>query len=219
MTVSPDAQPSFVSATRTAYDTVAASYAEMADGMLAESTWDRAMLNAFAELVGPAGPVGDLGCGPGRIAGYLASLGLDVFGLDLSPGMVEVARRAYPGLKFEVGSLLALELANESLAGALTWYSIIHTPPARLPEVFAELARVLVPGGRLLLAFQVGDEVRHIEQGYGHDGLSLDAYRLRPELIEQLAADAGLTVESRLVREPEPPHEKTPQAYLVARKG
>ncbi|SEO82491.1 class I SAM-dependent DNA methyltransferase [Amycolatopsis saalfeldensis] len=219
MTVSPDAQPAFVSATRTAYDTVAVSYAEVLDGLLAESTWDRAMLNAFAELVGPAGPVGDLGCGPGRIAGYLASLGLDVFGVDLSPAMVEVARRAYPGLKFEVGSLLALELADESLAGALAWYSIIHTPPARLPEVFGELARVLVPGGRLLLAFQVGDEVRHIEQGYGHDGLSLDAYRLRPELIEQLAADAGLTIESRLVRAPEPPHEKTPQAYLVARKG
>ena len=218
MTVSPDAQPGFVSATRAAYDTVAASYAEIAEGMLADSTWDRAMLNAFAELVGPAGPVADLGCGPGRIAGYLASLGLDVFGVDLSPGMVEVARRAWPELTFQVGSLLALELADESLAGALAWYSIIHTPPARLPEVFAELARVLVPGGRLLLAFQVGDEVRHIEQGYGHDGLSLDAYRLRPELIENLAADAGFTIESRLVRAPEPPHEKVPQAYLVARK-
>jgi SAM-dependent methyltransferase len=219
MTDSPDAQPGFVSATRTAYNTVAASYAEAADGLLAESIWDRAMLNAFAELVGPTGPVGDLGCGPGRIAGYLASLGLDVFGVDLSPGMVEVARQAYPGLKFEVGSLLALELADESLAGALAWYSIIHTPPARLPELFAELARVLVPGGRLLLAFQVGDEVRHIEQGYGHDGLSLDAYRLRPELVERLLVGAGFTVESRLVREPEPPHEKTSQAYLVARKG
>jgi SAM-dependent methyltransferase len=219
MTFSPGSQPGFVSATRAAYDTVAADYAELLRDSLASSIWDRAMLDAFAELVGATGQVGDLGCGPGRITGYLASRGLDVFGVDLSPGMVEVARREYPGLKSEVGSLLALELADESLAGALAWYSIIHTPPARLPEVCTELARVLVPGGVLLLAFQVGDEVRHIEEGYGHTGLSFDAYRLRPELIERLLADAGFSVESRLIRAPEPPHEKTPQAYLVARKG
>ncbi|MDT8912767.1 class I SAM-dependent methyltransferase [Amycolatopsis sp. PS_44_ISF1] len=209
----------FLSETRTAYDTVAAGYAETLRGRLAGSPWDRAMLDAFAELVGPAGPVGDLGCGPGRITGYLAARGLDVFGVDLSPGMVEVARREHPGLVFEVGSLLGLGQADASLAGALVWYSIIHTPPARQPEVFAELARVLVPGGRVLLAFQVGDEVRRIERGYGHEGLSLVAYRLRPESVEQWAVAAGFTVESRMVRAPEPPSERTPQAYVVVRKG
>jgi SAM-dependent methyltransferase len=212
----PVAEPPDVSKTRIAYDRVAESYAELLRDALDDSPWDRAVLGTFAELVGTSGLVGDLGCGPGRLTGYLASLGLDVFGVDLSPGMVEVARRTHPALRFEVGSLAALELADGALAGVLAWYSLIHTPPERLPLVVAELARVLAPGGRLLTAFQVGDELRHIAHGYGHD-VSLDAYRLQPDFVAGLFTDAGLAVEARLVREPKPP-EKTSQAYLLARK-
>ncbi|HWD02499.1 MAG TPA: class I SAM-dependent methyltransferase [Amycolatopsis sp.] len=210
-------EPAFVAATRTAYDTVAVSYAEQLKDLLAESPWERAMLHTFRELVGPGGRVGDLGCGPGRITGYLAARGLDVFGVDLSPGMVEVARKTYPDLTFEVGSLAALPLADSSLAGALAWYSLIHTPPDRIPALIAELARVLSPGARLLTGFQVGDGPKHITHGYGHD-VVLDAYRLDPDFITGLLADAGLTVEARLITAPVPP-QPTPQAYLLARKG
>ncbi|MET9000771.1 methyltransferase domain-containing protein [Amycolatopsis sp. NPDC004169] len=209
-------EPAFVTETRTAYDTVADSYAEELRNLLDESPWDRAVLSTFAELVGKTGLVGDLGCGPGRLTGYLASLGLDVFGVDLSPGMIDAARRAHPELRFEVGSLAALALADGSLAGAVAWYSLIHTPPADLAPVIAELARVLAPGGRLLTGFQVGDERRRITRGYGHD-VALDAYRLPPEFVAGLCVEAGLVVEARVVREPQPP-EKTPQAYLLARK-
>ncbi|MFJ9784589.1 class I SAM-dependent DNA methyltransferase [Amycolatopsis sp. NPDC101161] len=209
-------EPAYVTDTRTAYDTVADAYAEAARDALATSPWDRAMLGTFAELLGETGPVADLGCGPGQVTGHLASLGLDVFGVDLSPGMVSVARAAYPELRFEVGSMTALELEDGSLAGALAWYSLIHTPPERLPALVAELARVLAPGGRLLTAFQVGDERRHISQGYGHE-VSFDAYRLQPDFVVDLFAAAGLTLEARLVREPREP-EKVPQAYLLGRK-
>lgn len=210
-------EPSYVSETRTAYDTVAESYAEELRGELAANPWDRAVLTTFAELVGTTGPVGDLGCGPGRHTGYLASLGLDVFGVDLSPGMVEVARRTHPGLRFEVGSLSALDLPDGALAGALAWYSLIHTPPERLAQVVAELVRVLAPGGRLLTAFQVGDERRRITHAYGHD-VSADAYRLRPEFVAEMFTAAGLDLEVRLVRQPKPPYESSPQAYLLGRK-
>jgi SAM-dependent methyltransferase len=201
---------------RAAYDTVAASYAEELRDVLDRSPWDRRMLDTFAELVGTTGLVGDLGCGPGHLTGYLSSLGLDVFGLDLTEGMVAQARRAHPELRFQVGDLGALDLADESLAGAIAWYSLIHTPPEQLPLVVAELARVLAPGGRLMTAFQVGDERRHLTHAYGHD-ISLDAYRLRPEFVAGLFGDAGLVVQAQLVREPTPP-EKSPQAYLLARK-
>ncbi|QFU86853.1 class I SAM-dependent methyltransferase [Amycolatopsis sp. YIM 10] len=203
--------------TRIAYDTVAESYDELLRDELDANPWDRAMLDAFAGLVGTAGPVGDLGCGPGRLTGHLAALGLDVFGVDLSPGMIAVARRTHPDLRFEVGSLGALDLGDGSLAGALAWYSLIHTPPEQLPDVAAELARVLAPGGRLLTAFQVGDEHRHITHAYGHD-VSVDAYRLRPDSVTKLLTDAGLVLEAQLVRQPRPPLERVPQAYLLARK-
>lgn len=210
-------EPLDLAQTRTSYDTVAVAYEQILRDALAASPWDRAVLDTFAELVGPAGPVADLGCGPGRITTYLAGRGLDAFGVDLSPGMIDVARTAHPHLRFEVGSMSALSLADGSLAGAVAWYSFIHTPPERLPAVFAEIARVLRPGGVLAVAFQVGDERLHIAHAYGHD-VTADAYRLPPDTVADLMADAGLAIQAQLERQPEPP-EKTPQAYLVARKA
>ena len=207
--------------TRTAYDTVAVAYEALLRDALAASPDDRAVLALFAERVrlsvrlSGGGPVGDLGCGPGRITSHLHALGLDVFGVDLSPVMVAVARRAHPRLPFEVGSLLALPVRDDALAGAVAWYSVIHTPPERLPAVVGELVRVVRPGGWLGLAFQEGDgEPRHIAHGYGHD-VDLDVWRHSPSYVESLLAAAGAPVQVRVVREPQGA-EKTRQAYLLA---
>ena len=207
-----------LAAVRESYDTVAADYADLLRDALAAAPHDRAVLGLFAELVLAAGggPVADVGCGPGRITAHLAHLGLDAFGIDLSPGMVEVARRDHPGLRFDVGSVTGLDLPDGTLAGALAWYSLIHTPTAGLPAVLAELARVLRPGGQLLVAFQAGDEPVHLHHAYGHD-VRLVNHRRPPELVEELLAAAGLAVHTRLLREPEG-REKSPQAYLLARR-
>jgi SAM-dependent methyltransferase len=208
-----------LTATRTSYDTVAVDYERLLRDELAKSPFDRAMLGVFAErvLAGGGGLVGDLGCGPGRLTGHLASLGLDVFGVDLSPEMVAVARRVCPGVRFEVGSMTALDLKDESLAGALAWYSTVHTPPEELPVVFEEFHRVLAPGGQLLMAFKVGDECVHLSHAYGRD-LDLDVYRFPPERVAELLGEAGFVEVARLVREAEGDTEATPQAYLLARK-
>ena len=185
---------------------------------LAVKPWDRSVLATFAELVDSdgGGVVADLGCGPGRITAHLSDLGLDVFGVDLSPGMITVARASHPGLRFVVGTITDLPIADASLAGAVAWYSIIHTPPEHLPIVFAEFARVLAPGGRLLMAFQAGDERRHLDTAYGHS-ISLDAWRLSPEKMASLLNEAGLPVDARLVRQPDE-REKVPQAFIVAHR-
>jgi SAM-dependent methyltransferase len=204
--------------TRTAYDLVAEDYARLLADWLDASPWEQAVLGAFAATVLAAGggPVLDAGCGTGRITGHLAALGLDVSGVDLSPGMVDVARRTLPDLPFAVGTMADLAVADGTLAGALAWYSIIHTPPADRPAVFDELARVLAPGGHLVVAFQVGNERVRLEHAYGHD-LTLDAYRLDPDTIAAELEAAGLPVTARLVRDPVAP-EPQQQAYLLARK-
>jgi len=211
-------EPSHVRATRTAYDTVAVSYAELLASGLDAKPVDRALLGLFAELVqaAGAGPVADIGCGPGRVTAHLRGLGLDVFGIDVSAGMVAEARRRHPGLRFDEGSMSALDLPDGGLAGIVAWYSVIHTPPDELALIFAELTRVLTPGGQLLLAFQAGDERVRLEHAYGHR-IALDTYRLDPDRIAQLLSEAGLVVHSRMVREPA--HlETVRQAFLLARR-
>jgi SAM-dependent methyltransferase len=211
-------EPAFLVATRVAYDTVATDYAVQVGSALADQPLDRAMLSVFAELVVAIGGglVADLGCGPGRVSAYLQSLGVTAFGVDLSPAMIAEARRLCPTLRFDVGSMFDLDLADGAVGGIVAWYSIIHVPPELLPVLFAEYHRVLAPGGQLMLAFQVGDERRHLEHAYGHS-ISLDAYRLPPDRIADLLRRTGFDVRAQLVREPDEP-EKTRQAYLLARK-
>ncbi|MCX4096412.1 class I SAM-dependent methyltransferase [Nocardia sp. alder85J] len=200
--------------TQQAYDEVAQHYAELFATELDTKPFDRAMLAAFAESAG-AGPVADLGCGPGRLTGHLHGLGLDVFGVDLSPEMIRLARVAHPTLRFEVGPMQRLAVADGSLGGIVAWYSIIHTPPQSLPEVFAEFGRVLRPGAPLLLGFFAAD-APHDVQPYDHR--VTPGFRWSARRIEELLRPCGIAAEARLIREPLPA-ERCPQIYLQARKS
>lgn len=199
--------------TRQSYDTVVAGYAELVRGYPADEPYDRAVFALFAELAG-AGSVADVGCGPGHVTAHLRSLGVDAFGIDLSPQMVARAQREHPGLRFEVGSMTALDLRDGSLAGLLAWYSLIHLPDEAAAAFLRRARRVLRPGGVLLLGFQVGDERRHKTEGYGGHPMSVDLH-LRPvERVAAWAADAGLTIEAQIVQDPGGP---LPHGRLLAR--
>ncbi|MBP2706473.1 class I SAM-dependent methyltransferase [Microbispora sp. RL4-1S] len=204
--------------TRAAYDAVAVLYAELFRDHLATQPLDRSLLGAFAELAADlgAGPVGDLGCGPGRITAYLSSLGLSVFGVDLSETMVETARREHPDLRFEVGSMTDLDLADGSLGGAVAWYSIIHTPPEDLPVVFAEFSRVLAPGAPLILAFYSADAPLTPPRTFDHK--VTPAYLRSPEAVLDLLRRTGFDEIAQAVREPAP-DERFQQGYLLVRRA
>jgi ubiquinone/menaquinone biosynthesis C-methylase UbiE len=205
--------------TRISYDTVAESYAEMVRPKFAREPYHRAVLGLFAELVNAdgTGKVVDVGCGPGHVTAYLHNLGIEAFGVDLSPAMVELARRHHPDQRFEVGSMTELALADASVAGLLAWYSIIHVPDDVIPQVFAHFRRVVRPGGVVLLGFQVGDEHRLKTSGYGGHPMSVHVYLRPPERVAGFLHDAGLPVEARIVQEPDEPT-SAPHAYLLARR-
>ncbi|MFJ7070512.1 class I SAM-dependent methyltransferase [Streptomyces sp. NPDC101115] len=123
-------------------------------------------------------------------------LGLDALGVDLSPAMIEVARRDHPGLEFRVGSVTDLDLGEGSLGGLVAWYSLIHVPEHELGRVLAGFRRALRPDGPLLLAFHVGDGSRLKTEGYGGHPMRVRAHLRRPEELAERLAEAGFAVEA-----------------------
>ena len=205
----------WLSETRSSYDTDAVGYADKVRGLLGEMPYLRASLELFAELVHSSGggPVADVGCGPGYVTGYLHDTGLDVFGIDLSPEMVAIARRDYPDLRFDVGTMTDLDLEDDSMVGIVAFWSVIHVPDRAIPGVFEEFRRVLRPQGLLLVGFHVGDETRHASEGYTGRPINVDSHRRRPSKIMDWLRDAGFTIEAELVIGP---HEDVPGAVIFA---
>ncbi|MDT0319869.1 class I SAM-dependent methyltransferase [Streptomyces millisiae] len=205
---------SYLRATADAYDAVAVLYAEFARDELDGQPLDRAFLAAFAELA-RTGPVVEVGCGPGRVVAHLHRLGLDISGVDLSPVMIDLARETYPELRFEVGSMDALDLADGSLHGVLSWYSVIHTPPKELPPYFTEFHRVLAPGGHLLLGFFEAEG----EQVTDFDHKVVTAYRWPIDDLAALARAAGFVEVGRMTREPHEGERPFRQGRLLMRRA
>ncbi|WP_406095007.1 class I SAM-dependent methyltransferase [Streptomyces sp. NBC_01013] len=206
--------------TRVAYDAAARTYAELFGDELRNRPLDRAMLAAFAELVRAHGEgrVADLGCGPGHITAHLDTLGLSAFGVDASSGMIESARHAHPGLRFDVGSMTALDIDDGALGGVLSRWSVIHTPPPELPVFLAEFHRVLAPGGHLLIGFSASEDAAHPTQVFDH--AVAPAYRWWPDHLAALLRTAGLAEVARMVREPQPDDRRQfREIHLLARKG
>ncbi|MFI8505033.1 class I SAM-dependent methyltransferase [Streptomyces sp. NPDC085524] len=186
--------------TRAAYDGVVELYASLFDDRLETHPFSRTMINTFAELVRGTGNLraADVGCGPGHLTAMLHELGLDAFGLDLSPGMVGHARRARPALRFEEARMEALPVEDGSLGGVLAHYSMIHTPPAELPALLAEQVRVLAPGGLLLVSFFATEGTEPVR----FDHKVTPAYSWPVDDFVELLADAGLVPFARLIHDP-----------------
>ena len=204
-------------------------YAEVVGGELADRPLERGLLSAFAAMVGPGGRVADLGCGPGHVTDHLRSLGLNASGLDLSPGMVEVARERAPGCRFAVGSMLELPYADDELDGAVAVYSVIHLDTAARATAYAEAARVVRPGGWYLIGFHTSGQssVGTHEMGgtavmttWWDQPVELTFHFLDPAEESAALATAGWRLTARLDREPMPDVEaQTRRCYLLLQRA
>lgn len=205
---------------RDAHDVLAEVYVERLAGLLDQMPVEQALLGLFCQLVREGGAgldVADVGCGTGRLAPYLSSQGLVPHGVDLSPEMVRVARRDHPGHDFVLGDLRALPFADDAVAGAVAWYSLMYLDPADRPGGFAELARVVRPGGHLALAWKAGDDEVHRAGGGLGLGIAFDVYWLSPQQVQRRVLDAGFRVVLWGGR-PADPDEEQPQGYLIAQR-
>jgi ubiquinone/menaquinone biosynthesis C-methylase UbiE len=204
---------------RESYDRLAHEYTRRIFDELQHKPLDRELLNRFAAETAGRGQVCDMGCGPGQVARYLRDIGANVFGLDLSTGMLEQARQLSPDIAFHEGNMLALDIPDQTLAGIAAFYAIVNISKESLPVVFQEMARVLQPGGLLLLAFHIGDEALHEEELWGQP-ISMEFFLLPPLEIRCQLEAAGLTVEEIIERNPYAPEVEyqSRRAYVFARK-
>jgi ubiquinone/menaquinone biosynthesis C-methylase UbiE len=200
------------------YDRLAKDYALKIYGELEHKPLDRELLTRFAADAKGRGTICDMACGPGHVTRFLRDAGADVFGIDLSPQMIVQARALNPDISYREGNMLALDLESGSLAGITAFYAIVNIPMTSLPTVFAGMLRVLQPGGLLLLAFHIGDEVMRPEELWGNR-IGMDFYQLQPHRIEHLLTEAGFVIDDVIERDPYPDIEfQSRRAYIFARK-
>jgi len=101
----------------------------------------------------------------------------------------------------------------------VAFYSIIHFHDGQLARAFSEMARALVRGGLVAVAFHVGDEVLHRTEWWGEQ-VALDARYLPTEHVAELLREQGFEVTSSAERDPYAPdvEYQSRRAYLVARR-
>lgn len=205
---------------RASYDAMAARYAVGAAANDAGHPFERWLLGHLMELAGPSDVV-EVGCGSGQVSALLAGHGAKVTGIDLSPAMIEEARKRFPELHFDVGDLRTLlrPASADGWGAVVAWYSLVHFAPAELGEVVAGLVRPLRPGGWLLFAGHAGTGVRHVADWFG-EAVDLDFVRHEPEAVAAAFTAAGLTDVVWYHRSPDPSREETTaRGYVLGRRG
>lgn len=199
------------------YNRLAEEYAKHYGDELREKPFDRLLLERFAQDVPSGKRICDLGCGSGHVTGYLKNLGFDVIGIDISPGMIEVAKRTYHSIEFRVGDMLASDMPDESLGEIVALYSIIHVERDQLRPTLGEMLRVLVPGGSVLVSFHKGEGALHEEESLGKP-IPFDCTLFEPDEVREVMEDVGFVIEMVAVRSPYDFEFPTTRVYIWGRR-
>lgn len=171
---------------RAAYARRAGEYIARLGSIDATALADQDLIGAWVRSV--HGPVLDIGCGPGHWASFLHQTGVEITGIDPVPKFINDARARFPDVAFRVGRAEALDVDDASVGGILAWYSLIHTDPSQLAAVFSEFARVLRPGGSILVGFFAGMDLTRFDHAV------TTAYFWPPDMLSAVIEDAGFSV-------------------------
>ena len=146
----------------------------------------------FVALARPGRDVLDAGCGVGRDLAWLESQGCHMIGIDLSRGMLRLARRVTASALVQ-GDLRRLPFTSNQLGGVWCSASLLHLPRADSRSALQELRRVVVLGAPLLLAVQEGVGERWVRGRYASEERLFTLYR-QPEL-EDLVGRCGFRLQ------------------------
>lgn len=200
------------------YDIVAKEYAETFIGEHEKKPKDQEILRRFSQEIGDRRPVWDFGCGPGQTTKYLKDLGMEISGLDLSGKILEQARQIHPEIHFRKGNILNLEFDEDSIAGVVAFYAIVHFTEEQVESAFREIFRVLQPGGTFLLTYHVGEETIHLEEFLGKE-IDIEFMFFTSDFIFRCLKNMGFEKIEIIEREPYPEVEyESRRAYVFAKK-
>jgi len=208
-----------ISDVQSSYDLIADEYARRIYDELQHKPLDCRLLDRLAESIRNVGIACDLGCGPGHIARYLHERGIQVCGIDLSAGMIQRARQLNSGIEFKQGDMRALPVKDNTWAGIATFYAIVNLWPGDLVPALREMMRVLMPGGRLLLSFHIGEDTSQVEDLWG-SGAALEFHFFRVGTVAGFLRSAGFKIEEIIEREPyaSEVEYQSRRAYIFAQK-
>jgi ubiquinone/menaquinone biosynthesis C-methylase UbiE len=200
------------------YDITAENYAGKFYNELSYKHFDRMLLKAFAIENGSQGKMIDLGCGPGQTTIFLSTCGVqDITGTDLSPAMIQWAKKKNPCLKFEVADMTQLQYSNESFSSAIAFYSIVNFDDTMLTNAMKEVHRVLKPGGEFLLAYHVGSGTVHLDN-YLAKTVRIDFHFFETKKVVALLRQHGFEIIDSIEREPYQEEHQTKRAYVWIKK-
>jgi len=201
-----------------AYNVVAKEYADKFCGEHEKKPLDREILYRFSQEVAGKRPIWDFGCGPGQTTQYLRDLGIEISGLDISEKLLEQANVIHPDIIFRKGNILDLEFENESIAGIVAFYAIVHFSPEQVAKAFREIFRVLQPGGIFLFTYHIGEGVIHLDEFLGKD-VDIDFMFFKTDFISFCIKEAGFKGIEIIERDPYPEVEyQSRRAYVFAKK-
>ncbi len=200
------------------YDTVAKEYSDRFTGEHEKKPKDHEILRRFTQEIRDRTPVWDFGCGPGQTTKFLKDLGIEISGLDLSEKILEQARAIHPEIIFRKGNILDLTFDDNSIAGVVAFYAIVHFTQEQVETAFREVFRVLQPAGVFLLTYHIGEETIHLDEFLGKD-VDIDFMFFTTDFISTCLEKMGFTEIEIIEREPYPGVEyESRRAYVFAKK-
>ena len=173
------------------YDRIGAEYERWSEEAtdFAREYYLRVLLDSLSE----GASVLDLGCGSGELLTRRLAERFQVTGVDLSTGMVELARCNVPNAKFIRGDMAAVEFAPESFDGVCAFYSLTHLRPDQLPALLHRVAGWLRPSGLFVASMSNEADPGSVQDAWVA-GVPMYFAGYAAQKNEELVEEAGLSV-------------------------